>query len=46
MVMIFTIVSATQEWLNSQSDARRKMAEQEEEQRIRAEEEAERVSFG
>lgn len=44
MVMVFTLVSAAQEWLNSQSDIRRKIAEMQEEKRIRDEEEAERVS--
>lgn len=45
MVMIFTLVSAAQEWLNSQSDSRRRMAELKEEKRIRDEEEAERKRF-
>uniref|UniRef100_A0A1B6II37 RWD domain-containing protein n=1 Tax=Homalodisca liturata TaxID=320908 RepID=A0A1B6II37_9HEMI len=45
MVMIFTLVSAAQEWLNSQSDMRRKMAEMAEEKRIKDEEEAERKRF-
>uniref|UniRef100_A0A1B6G4M2 RWD domain-containing protein n=1 Tax=Cuerna arida TaxID=1464854 RepID=A0A1B6G4M2_9HEMI len=45
MVMIFTLVSAAQEWLNSQSDMRRKTAEMAEEKRIKDEEEAERKRF-
>ncbi|XP_054258810.1 RWD domain-containing protein 1 [Macrosteles quadrilineatus] len=45
MVMVFTLVSAAQEWLNSQSDIRRKIAEMQEEKRIRDEEEAERKRF-
>lgn len=43
MVMIFTLVSAAQEWLNSRSDTRRQESELAEEKRIRDEEEAERV---
>lgn len=43
MVMIFTLVSAAQDWLNSHSDNRRIKAEIAEEKRVRDEEEAERV---
>lgn len=43
--MIFTLVSAAQEWLNNLSDETRKLNEEMEEKRLRDEEEAERVSI-
>uniref|UniRef100_A0A1B6DR73 RWD domain-containing protein n=2 Tax=Clastoptera arizonana TaxID=38151 RepID=A0A1B6DR73_9HEMI len=45
MVMIFTLVSAAQEWLNELSDGQRKTAQAKEEKRIQDEEEAERKRF-
>nr|XP_018918065.1 PREDICTED: RWD domain-containing protein 1 [Bemisia tabaci] len=44
-VMVFTLVSAAQEWLNLQSDEKKKAAEEEEEKRLLAEEEAEKKRF-
>lgn len=43
MVMIFTLVSAAQEWINERSDIARSQKIEIEEQRKKAEEEAERV---
>lgn len=41
--MVFTLVSAAQEWLNIKSDEIRRAAELQEQQRLIEEEEAERV---
>jgi hypothetical protein len=43
MVMIFTLVSAAQEWLNNLSDEMKNQKEEVERKRLEAEEEAERV---
>ncbi|XP_075215964.1 RWD domain-containing protein 1 [Lycorma delicatula] len=45
MVMIFTLVSAAQEWLNNLNDETRRVQEEMEEKRIKDEEEAERKRF-
>lgn len=45
MVMIFTLVSAAQEWLNNLNDETRRLNEEMEEKRLRDEEEAERKRF-
>lgn len=45
MVMVFTLVSAAQEWLNSKSDEIRRNAELREQQRLQEEEEAEMKRF-
>lgn len=45
MVMVFTLVSAAQEWLNIKSDEIRRTAELKEQQRLQEEEEAEMKRF-